>query len=89
MSDQSNEDIISKPILPILFDNIREELTKNRLFLLEMKVNPEDIDSDRLDSTKIELNSVYKNFDVLDHQIVFNLFEFKENKDLVSLEFKK
>ena len=46
MSDQSNEDIITKPILPILFDNIREELTKNRLFLMEMKVNAQDIDSD-------------------------------------------
>ena len=87
MSDESNEDIISNPILPLLFANIRSELTTNPVFLLEMKVNPEEVDPDSLDPNKVELNSVYKNFDTLDFNIVFNLFEYKENQSFASHKF--
>ena len=87
LSDDRNEDALSYPVLPILFDNIRAELSKNALFLLEMKVNPGNVDPEQLDPNKSELSQVKKTFETLEFEISFNLFEYKDNKDFVSQKF--
>lgn len=87
MNDESNEDVAKKPIIPIILSNIRAELSKNRLFLLEMKVNPDEVDPATLDVNQTEVNQVYHNFDKLAFNFAFSLFEYKDNAELVCTKF--
>jgi hypothetical protein len=89
MNDESNEEVVINPILPILFANIQSELTKSKIFLLQMKVNPEDVDPATLDVEQTDVNVVYKNFDSLKFNICFEAFEYKENAQFVSINFDR
>ena len=89
MSDKANEDIISKPILPVLFENIMREIETKSLFLLELKVNPCGGSPEKLDAEQTELVQVYKNLENLNYEIVFNLFEYKENNSFLSHPYQK
>ena len=88
MSEESNEDVLDQPIIPLICQSIMTEKKPSKLYVVEMKVNPIEVLSDHTDGES-DLLKTYDKTDRLIHDIVFNLFQYRENNTFTDLPLEK